>query len=113
MLLLQQKTCGFHVNKKLNYAPSPSQDKPKHLSEEVTMLAKSRQNAILLLILLLAFTYRIALLTINTYPPGSDMGLHESVIKSIEAGAGFFQTSTTWAAESLQPTLAFTSSLSQ
>ena len=55
------------------------------------MLAKSRQNILLLLILVLAFLYRFTLLTWNTYPPGSDMGLHESVIKSITNGGGFFQ----------------------
>jgi len=55
------------------------------------MLAKSRQNILLLLILILAFLYRFALLTWNSYPPGSDMGLHESVIKSITSGGGFFQ----------------------
>ncbi|HEX9863136.1 MAG TPA: 6-pyruvoyl-tetrahydropterin synthase-related protein [Candidatus Bathyarchaeia archaeon] len=55
------------------------------------MLTKSRQNILLLLILVLAFLYRFTLLTWNTYPPGSDMGLHESVIKSITNGGGFFQ----------------------
>ena len=50
------------------------------------MLARSVKNVLLLLILFLAFAYRLMLLTWNTYPPGSDIGLHESVIKSIAVG---------------------------
>jgi hypothetical protein len=56
------------------------------------MLAKSDKNILLLLILLLAFSYRFILLTWNIYPPGADIGLHESVIKSITVGkTGFFR----------------------
>jgi hypothetical protein len=37
----------------------------------------------LFLILIFAFAYRMALMTLQTFPPGADIGLHESVIHSI------------------------------
>ncbi len=55
------------------------------------MLVKLRINTLLLLILLFAFAYRLMVLSWNGYPPGADIGLHESVIKSITAGSGFYQ----------------------
>jgi hypothetical protein len=46
---------------------------------------KSKHLA-LLAILAVAFAYRFLLLTMNTFPPGADIGLHESIIKSITSG---------------------------
>ena len=55
------------------------------------MLKISGKHALLLLIVALAFVYRFTLMTMNTFPPGADIGLHESVIKSIAVGRdGFF-----------------------
>src|SRR3972149_10886661 len=55
------------------------------------MLKLSGKHALLLLIVATAFTYRFMLMTFNTFPPGADIGLHESVIKSIAVGKeGFF-----------------------
>ena len=50
------------------------------------MTERSRKNLLLLLILIFAFTYRFLLMTWNTYPPGADIGLHESIINSIMSG---------------------------
>jgi hypothetical protein len=52
----------------------------------MTMRVNDR-NIILLLFITLAagFIYRLTLTTMNTYPPGADIGLHESVINSILA----------------------------
>ncbi len=44
------------------------------------------KHILLLVILAIAFGYRFLLLTMNTYPPGADIGLHESIIKSITSG---------------------------
>ena len=44
------------------------------------------KNLLLLTIFVIAFTYRLALMTMNIFPPGADIGLHESVIKSITSG---------------------------
>lgn len=49
------------------------------------MVNKRSINLLLLAILVIAFLYRFALTTMNGYPPGADIGLHESVIKSITA----------------------------
>jgi hypothetical protein len=54
------------------------------------MIEKRSKNFILLAILGAAFIYRFFLLTMNTYPPGADIGLHESVIKSITTGKTSF-----------------------
>jgi len=45
---------------------------------------------LLLIILAFAFAYRFLLMTMNTYPPGADIGLHESVINSITSGKTSF-----------------------
>jgi hypothetical protein len=50
------------------------------------MVKKTSKNLLLLTIMILAFAYRFFLMTINTYPPGADIGLHESVIASIASG---------------------------
>ena len=50
------------------------------------MAEKRSKNLLLLAILYVAFVYRFFLMTMNTYPPGADIGLHESVIKSITLG---------------------------
>jgi hypothetical protein len=41
------------------------------------------KNLVLFLILIFAFAYRMVLMTLQKYPPGADIGLHESVIHSI------------------------------
>jgi len=49
-------------------------------------MPNQRNIAILLVVILVAgFIYRFTLTIINTYPPGADIGLHESVINSILA----------------------------
>jgi hypothetical protein len=47
------------------------------------LVEKQLKNALLLAAFLLAFIYRFTLLTWQTFPSGSDIGLHESVIKTI------------------------------
>ena len=47
---------------------------------------KTGKNILLLSILLFSFSYRFLLMTWNTYPPGADIGLHESVVNSIMSG---------------------------
>jgi hypothetical protein len=47
------------------------------------MIEKRSKNLLLIIILAIAFAYRFFLVTMNTYPPGADIGLHESVIASI------------------------------
>jgi hypothetical protein len=49
------------------------------------MDSKRNLTLLLLAILTVSLTYRLALTTMNTYPPGADIGLHESVINSILA----------------------------
>lgn len=44
---------------------------------------KQSHKILLLILLSFAFAYRLFLLTANTYPPGADIGLHQSVINSI------------------------------
>jgi len=44
---------------------------------------KQSKNFLIITILAIAFAYRFYLMTMNTYPPGADIGLHESVINSI------------------------------
>ncbi|MCX8153346.1 MAG: hypothetical protein N3E52_02820, partial [Candidatus Bathyarchaeota archaeon] len=47
-------------------------------------MSRIANNALLpFLILILAFAYRMLLMTWAGYPPGADIGLHQSVIKSI------------------------------
>jgi hypothetical protein len=50
------------------------------------MTERSRKNLLLLLILIFAFSYRFLLMTWDTFPPGADIGLHESIINSIMPG---------------------------
>jgi hypothetical protein len=52
----------------------------------VEMLKQVRKDLLLMGVLAVAFAYRFALMTMNTFPPGADIGLHESVIKSITSG---------------------------
>ena len=47
------------------------------------MVEKRSKNLVLIIIFAIAFIYRFSLVTMNTYPPGADIGLHESVIASI------------------------------
>jgi hypothetical protein len=49
------------------------------------MVNKRNVNILLFAVLVAAFIYRFALLTWNTFPPGADIGLHQSVINSILA----------------------------
>jgi hypothetical protein len=49
------------------------------------MALKVSKHILLVIIVAIAFTYRFALMTMNGFPPGADIGLHESVIKSITA----------------------------
>ena len=49
------------------------------------MLDKKSSNLLLIAILSTGFLYRFLLTTLNVFPPGSDIGLHESVINSITA----------------------------
>ncbi len=50
------------------------------------MVEKRSKNLLLVAILAVAFAYRFFLMTMNIYPPGADIGLHESVINSISSG---------------------------
>ena len=50
------------------------------------MVAKQVKNALLISAFVLAFAYRFILMTGQVFPPGSDIGLHESVIKTITSG---------------------------
>ena len=47
------------------------------------MLTTSRKNILLLMIFTFAFIYRLTLMFLDGYPPGADIGLHNSVIYSI------------------------------
>ena len=47
------------------------------------MFKSSRQHILLLLIFVFAFAYRLILMLWASYPPGADIGLHNSVINSI------------------------------
>ena len=47
------------------------------------MALKISKHILLIVIVAIAFAYRFALMTMNGFPPGADIGLHESVIKSI------------------------------
>ena len=57
----------------------------------VLMAKKTSINLLIIVLALIAFAYRFALITMNVFPPGGDIGLHESVIKSItSAPTNFF-----------------------
>jgi hypothetical protein len=49
------------------------------------MLKASKKYLLLFLVLAFAFVYRMLLMFWATYPPGADIGLHESIIHSITA----------------------------
>jgi hypothetical protein len=49
------------------------------------MVDKRKSCLLLVIITAIGFFYRFALMTMNGYPPGADIGLHESVINSILA----------------------------
>ena len=51
-----------------------------------TTLKANRKYVILLLLFAFSFIYRIAMMLWQTYPPGADIGLHNSVIHSITQG---------------------------
>ena len=51
------------------------------------MLVANKKTVLALIIFTFAFIYRLALMLLNTYPPGADIGLHNSVIYSI-TGSG-------------------------
>jgi len=51
------------------------------------MLVANKKSVLALIIFTFAFIYRLALMLLNTYPPGADIGLHNSVIYSI-TGSG-------------------------
>ncbi|HTY75263.1 MAG TPA: hypothetical protein VMD05_06830 [Candidatus Nanoarchaeia archaeon] len=42
-----------------------------------------RNNALMILILVFSFVYRVSLMLRETFPPGADIGLHNSIIHSI------------------------------
>ena len=50
------------------------------------MFGNSSKKILLLLLLVFSFAYRLLLMTWNTFPPGADIGIHESVIKSLSVG---------------------------
>jgi hypothetical protein len=50
------------------------------------MLKTSRNNLLLAMIVGFSFVYRVLLMLRETYPPGADIGLHNSVIYSITQG---------------------------
>jgi hypothetical protein len=58
----------------------------EHTLGGAKMVEKTSKNLLLLAILAIAFAYRFSLMTMNTFPPGADIGLYESVIKSITSG---------------------------
>ena len=45
-----------------------------------------RNNLLLFLVLVFSFIYRVALMLRETFPPGADIGLHNSIIHSITQG---------------------------
>ena len=47
------------------------------------MFKATRKHILLLLIFVFAFAYRMILMLWSSYPPGADIGLHNSVINSI------------------------------
>jgi hypothetical protein len=47
------------------------------------MIKANKQHVILLIIFVLAFAYRLFLMTWQTYPPGADIGCHTTIINSI------------------------------
>jgi hypothetical protein len=49
------------------------------------MLGKQKTNILLIVIVAIGFLYRFYLTTMNVFPSGSDIGLHESVINSLLA----------------------------
>ncbi|MGD6851640.1 MAG: hypothetical protein ACQCN6_06235 [Candidatus Bathyarchaeia archaeon] len=49
------------------------------------MVGKRNSTLLILAITTLGFVYRFWLTTMNTFPPGADIGLHESVVNSILA----------------------------
>ena len=51
-----------------------------------TTLKANSKYVILLLLFVFSFIYRIAMMLWQTYPPGADIGLHNSVIHSITQG---------------------------
>ncbi len=53
-------------------------------------MEKRSKNLLLATIFAVAFAYRLYLLTMNTYPPGADIGLHQSVIASITSSKPSF-----------------------
>ena len=57
-------------------------------------MGKGSKSLLLIVIASIAFVYRFALVTMNIFPPGGDIGLHESVINSItKAPTNFFLNS--------------------
>ncbi len=59
---------------------------------ENRLVEKQLKNALIISAFVLAFVYRLILLTWQTFPPGSDIGLHESVINTITSGkTSFFE----------------------
>jgi len=53
------------------------------LAEEHLITKTFRNYALMILILAFSFIYRIALMLRETFPPGADIGLHNSIIHSI------------------------------
>ena len=58
----------------------------KYVDKTLNMVKKQTRIILLISLLSFAFVYRLSLLIMNGFPPGADIGLHESVIKSITQG---------------------------
>ncbi len=50
------------------------------------MALKINKYLLLLFIVVAAFVYRFSLMVVNSFPPGADIGLHQSLITSITSG---------------------------
>jgi hypothetical protein len=57
--------------------------KEQNMLGKTKMFKMKKKNLLLFIILAFSLIYRILLMNWATYPPGADIGLHESVIKSI------------------------------
>jgi hypothetical protein len=76
----------LYSNSIFNFNSSNSQhiqDKKTMVREDTEMSRSSRKYLLLFLILAFAFGYRVMLMLWADFPPGADIGLHNSVIHSI------------------------------
>jgi len=54
------------------------------------VIEKTQKNIAVLLFFVFSFAYRLLLLNVNIYPPGADIGQHESFINSLMHNTDFF-----------------------